>query len=214
MDLVMPVLALILFLSSGAFAQVLNQDAHNRVLFSESWRGSYLRSTTVRSLGYVRFDGCGRSAENQCRAITGNFPLEKIDSVEAPLLARLESLRDQLKKDADSGMMSYLSGGSAKNGDVQGLNELIGQIRRDRLRNWILLTEQNISRDPPMVTSPEVSEKIYAIFSEEFAERTAPELRASAGTGPADSRTCRTDSFGKFSKEMRAVLGSEIQKGK
>ena len=178
-----PILALMLalstFCSCVAQGKPLNQDTHRRILFLESWKGSYLISTYMAPLNVVRFEACGVKAENSCEKVA-TVLYNRLDHFQGPMLEMLHAYRKEVAQKADSSLWYFLSGGAKKSRDVQALDQIIREIETEGLSHWLLLLDKSSERqDTPRFSTPA------------FAHDLMTKMKAVFESYPADPEKCQ-----------------------
>lgn len=170
--------ALFFFASFGAPAAVLKQDNHQRFIFAEDYSGFYVMSYTFLGMDKVRFEACeasGHSTAN-CRVLA-ELSYKKLNSLKEPMLEMLRKYRAEVDE-KKNGFWMFFSRGGMKSRDLEAIDQMIKEIENDGLGHLVLLTDENIGKDSPKMTTPE--------FARELTARMKTVLESGAPMGVVD----------------------------
>jgi hypothetical protein len=171
-------LALLPLAPTGAFAAVLKQDNHQRFVFSEDYSGYYVMSYTMLGLDKVRFEACeatGSTSAN-CKFLA-ELSYQKLNSLKGPMLEMLRKYRAEVDE-KKNGFWMFFSRGGMKSRDLEAIDQMIAEIENDGLGHLVLLTDENIGKDSPKMTTPE--------FARELTARMKTVLESGAPMGVVD----------------------------
>lgn len=172
--------ALFLAASINASAGVLKQNNHQRTLFTEDYSGFYVMAHTSLGMDKVRLETCKASghAKAKCQFLT-ELSYTKLKSLEAPMLEMLQKYRAEVD-DKKNNFWYFMSRFGLKSTDAQAIDEIIAEIEQNGLSRLVLLSEENIRKSAPKMTTPE--------FARELAARMKAVLES--GASPVAAEDC------------------------
>ena len=165
-------------LSTPAIAGVLKQDNHQKFILSEDYTGYYVMSYTMLGLDKVRFEACemtGTSSSN-CKPFA-ELSYTKLQSLKQPMLEMLRKYRAEVDE-KKNGFWMYFSRGGMKSRDVEAIDQIIREVEANGPGRLVLLTDENIGKDSPKMTTPE--------FARELTARMKTVLESGAPMGVVD----------------------------
>ncbi|MBX3041104.1 MAG: hypothetical protein KF789_10400 [Bdellovibrionaceae bacterium] len=146
------------FFSLTAQSQPLDQDGHHRFIAAyDGYHRSSLEVRTIKAWDQVEFSVCN---DGKCTPFPETVSLEQIASRQPELLASLREYREELKN-RKYGFWASISGNVGQKKDLEAMDQLIAEIEKDGLRNWVLLTKQNIQQDPRSFGTDEAAHGFY-----------------------------------------------------
>lgn len=154
--------ALILSVSATTQAAVLNQDNHQRFIFSEDYSGYYVISYTFRGLDKVRFEACQSTGTTSadCK-VFAELSYKKLNSLKAPMLDMLRKYRAEVEEKKNN-FWIFFSRWGLPSRDAEAIDKIIAEIEQNGLGHLVLLTDENIGQGSPKMTTPEFARELTA----------------------------------------------------
>lgn len=153
---------LFLAASISASAAVLKQNNHQRTLFAEDYSGFYVMAHTSLGMDKVRLETCKASghAKAKCQFLT-ELSYARLKNLEAPMLEMLQKYRAEVDE-KKSNFWYFMSRFGLKSTDAQAIDEIIAEIEQNGLSRLVLLSNENIRKSAPKMTTPEFARELAA----------------------------------------------------
>lgn len=150
----------VLLSSLSAQAGVLKQDNHRRFIFRDEYTGYYVISTYMAQLDKVRFDACEGGTYAKCTTIT-ELSHTKLKTLKDPMLEMLRKFRAEVEEKKNN-FWVFISRYGMKSYDVEAIDQIIAEVEQHGPGSLVLLTDENISKDSPALSTVEFTRELTA----------------------------------------------------